>query len=60
MKMNFEDGYSITTIAPASVNGRLSITIAKDNRSQGMVLLDANQAAEFISELRRAFLQFTE
>jgi hypothetical protein len=60
MKMDLGDGYSITTISPASAKDRLSITIAKDNRSQGMVMLDANQAAEFISELRKAFLQFTE
>jgi hypothetical protein len=60
MKMDLEDGYSITTISPASASDKISITIAKDNRSQGMVCLDANQSAAFISELRKAFLQFTE
>lgn len=60
MKMNLDDGYSIAIIAPSCANGSLSITIAKDDRSQGMVLLDANQASKFISELRKAFLQFAE
>jgi hypothetical protein len=58
--MDIEDGYSVTMTPPASASDKISITIAKDNRSQGMVCLDANQSAVFISELRKAFLQFTE
>ena len=59
MKFQLEDGDSITVIHPEGPNDSLTIVIAKNDQSKGMVLMNANQAAHFIRDLNRAFSGFT-
>jgi hypothetical protein len=58
-KINTEDGYAISTMGNNGDN-KVSITISKNMISQGMVLLDANQLARLIRDLRQAYLSLAE